>query len=164
MNDLDADRPAMAVAPVSATSAVLALSKAAWKLGTSLSKLDRDTKTTDTVLTSLVSEVQSLGNECDLVYAEVDEVISKSDIGVSWPSDVDGRLWNCLVAQVEETGGTMQELERLIKSWRGDEANVIGQAHRHRKLDTRRNQIARIRIKVVGHIDNFRILSLLINT
>ncbi len=56
---------------VGTASAVLAVSKAAWRLGISLSKLDQDTKIFDSTVKNLAGEVKSLGNECDLVYAGV---------------------------------------------------------------------------------------------
>lgn len=100
---------------VGTASAVLALSKAAWKLGISLSKLDQDTEIVDTTVTNLVGEVKSLGNECDLVYAELEEVRRKSETGSLAPFDVDGKMWNCLATQVEETSRTTQELDMLSK-------------------------------------------------
>ena len=157
----------MVVTPFTAVgtaSAVLALSKAAWKLGSSLLKLDQDTKIVDTTIKNLAGEVKSLGNECDLVYAELEEVVSKSETGSPLPYDVDGRMWNCLVTQVEETSRTMQELELFVKSVRGEESSFIGQAQRQRKLDKSKDQIASIRTKVCSHTDNLRTTLLLINT
>lgn len=149
---------------VGTASAVLALSKAAWKLGSSLSKLDQDTEIVDTAVKNLAGEVKSLSNECDLLYAELEEVVSKSETGSPPPYGVDGRMWNCLVTQVEETSLTMQELELFVKSTRGEESSFIGQAQRQRKLDQSRDQIASIRAKVCRQTDNLRTTLLLINT
>lgn len=60
----------MVVTPFTAVgtaAAVLALSKAGWKLGNSLSKLAQDTKIVDTTVENLAGEVKSLGNDCDLI-------------------------------------------------------------------------------------------------
>lgn len=149
---------------VGTDSAVLALSKAAWKLGISLSKLDQDTKIVDTTVKNLAGEVKSLGNECDLVYADLEEIVNKNETGSPPPYDVDGRMWDCLAMQVEETSRTMQELELFVKSVRGEESSFIGQAQRQRKLDKSKDQIASIRTKVCGHTNNLRITLLLINT
>ena len=157
----------MVVTPLTAVgtaSAVIALSKAAWKLGSSLSKLDQDTKIVDATVKNLVGEVRSLGNECDLVYAELEEVVSNSETGSPLPFDVDGSMWNCLVTQVEETSRTMQELELFVKSVGGEESGFIAQAHRQRKLDESKDQIASIRTNVCRHSDNLRTTLLLINT
>lgn len=157
----------MVVTPFTAVgtaSAVLALSKAAWKLGSSLSKLAQDTKIADTTVLNLAGEVKSLGNECDLVHAELEEVVSKSETGSPPPYDVDGRIWNCLATQVEETSRTMQELELFVKSVRGEESSFTGQAQRQRKLNTSKDQIASIRTKICRHTDNLRTTLSLINT
>ncbi len=145
-------------------SAVLALSKAAWKLGSSLSKLDQDTKIVDTTVKNLAGEVKSLGNECDLVYAELEDVVSESETGSPLPYDVDGRMWSCLVTQVDETSQTMQELELFVKSVRGEESSFIGQAQRQRKLDKSKDQIVSMRTKICIQTDNLRTTLLLINT
>ena len=145
-------------------SAVLALSKAAWKLGTSLSKLDQDTTIVDTTIKNLAGEVKSLGNECDLVYAELEEVVSESETVSRLPYDFDGRIWNCLVTQVEEASRTIQELELFVESVRGEESSFIGQAQRQRKLDKSKDQIASIRTKVCRQTGNLCTTLLLINT
>lgn len=149
---------------VGIVSAVLALSNAAWKLGISLSKLDQDTRIVHITVKNLAGEVKSLGNECDLVYAELNEVISKSETGPPPHYDVDGRIWNCLATQVEETNRTMQELELFIKSVRGEEPSFIGQAQRQKKLDKSKDQIASIRTQVCRHTDNLHTTLLLMNT
>ena len=157
----------MVVTPFTAVgtaSAVLALSKTAWKLGSSLSKLDQDTKIIDTMVKNLAEEVKSLGNEYDLVYAELDEVVSKNETGSTLPYDVDGRIGNCLIMQVEETSRTMQDLELFIESVGGEESNFVGQVQRQRKLNKSKDQIASMRIKVDRHTNDLRTTLLLINT
>ena len=144
-------------------SAVLALSKAAWKLGSSLLKVDQDTQIVDTTIKNLAGEVKSLGNECDLLYAELEDVVSKSETGSPLPDDINGRMWNCLVMQVEETSRTLQELELFVKSVRGQVSSFVGQAKRQKKLDKSKDQIASIRRKVSMHTDNLRTTLLLIN-
>lgn len=144
--------------------AVLALSKVAWNLGSSLSKLEQDTKPVDTAVQSLAGEVKSLGNECNLVYAELKEGVSKNKkTGSPPPYDHDDRIWKCLAMQVEDTGRTMQELELFVKSARGDESSFISQAQRQKKLDTSKDQIASIRTQVGRHTDNLHTTLLIIN-
>ena len=148
---------------VGTASAVLALSKTAWKLGSSLLKLDQDTKIVNTTIKNLAGEVKSLGNECDLVYAELEDAVSKSETGSTLPYDIDGRIWNCLVAQVEETSRTLQDLELFVKSVSGEVSSFVGQAQRQKKLDRSKDQIASTRTKVSRHTDNLRDTLLLIN-
>ena len=162
-----ASMTAMVVTPFTAmgtASAVLALSKAAWKLGNSLSKLDQGTKIVDTTVKNLAGEVKSLGNECELVYAELEEVSGKSETGSTLPYDADGRMWSCLVTQVEETSRTIQELELFVKSIGGEESSFINQPQRQRKRDKSKDQIASIRIKICRHTENWRTMLLLVNT
>ena len=144
-------------------SAILALSKQTWKLGTSLSKLDQDNSIVNTALKDLADEVKSLGNECDLVYAELEEVVSKGGTVPPLPDDVDGRIWGCLVAQVEETTRTTQELDLFVKSVRGEESNFIGQTQRQRQLDQSTDQIADMRTKISSNSDHLHTMLLLIN-
>lgn len=156
----------MVVTPLTAMGTaptVLALSKAAWKLGISLSKLDQDINTIDTTVKNLAVDVKSLGNECDLVYAELEAVESQSETGSPPPNNIDSRIWNCLGTQVEEISRTMQELELYVINVRGEESGFIGQPQRQRKLDISRDQIAGIRTKVGMHADNLRMTLSLIN-
>lgn len=149
---------------VGTASAVLALSKVAWRLGTALSKLHQNAKIIDTTVKNLIGEVKSLSNECDLVYAELEEVVGKNETESPQLYDVDDRMWICLATQVEETNRTMQELELFVKSVSGDEPSFIDQAQRQRKLDQSKNQIAGIRTKVCRQTNNLRTTLLLINT
>ena len=145
-------------------SAVLALSKAAWNLGNTLSMLDQGTKIIDTTAKNLADEVKSLGHECELVYAELEEGSSKSETGSNLLYDADGRIWSCLVTQVEETSRTIHELELFVKGIGGEESRLINQPQRQRKRDKSKDQIASMRIKVCGHTENWRTMLLLINT
>ena len=106
-------------------SITLALSKTAWRLGISLSKLHQDTNNLDTTVENLAGDVKSLSNQCDLVYTKLEDIASK-DNTVSPPAYhfVDGRMWNCLAVQVEETSGTIQELDLYMK-------NVLGEDERY---------------------------------
>ena len=149
---------------VGTASAVLELSKAAWKLGIFLSKLGWDTETVDDTLGNLAGEVKSLGNQCDLVYAELEDLLSKSETASPPPYDVDSRIWDCLATQVEETSRTVQELELFVKSVSGEESDFIDQAQRQRKLDQSKDQIACVRTKVCRHTDNLHATLLLIDT
>ncbi len=156
---------AMVAAPFTAVgvaSGVLALSKAAWKLGSSLSKLNQENNIVDTTVQDLAAEVKSLGNECDLVYAELEEVASKGETASPPADDVDGRMWDCLATQVEESSRTMHDLDLFVKSVRGEESSFIGPVQRQRKLDKSKDQIATIRTEVGRHTDNLRTTRLLI--
>jgi hypothetical protein len=142
---------------VGTASTIFTLSKVAWTLGSSLSKLDHDTRIVDTRVRDLAEEVKSLGNECGLLYAELEEGASQGKTGSTLPYDIDDRTWNCVVRQVEEIGGTMQELELFII--------IVGEeVQRQRGLDKGNDQIARISAKVCRHTDNLHQTLLLIKT
>ena len=87
-------------------STVLALSKAAWRLGASLSKLDHEYRSPDTILKSLADGIRSLSDECDLLHAELEGIKVNTEV-VSFPShETSHRLWNCLATEVKETSET----------------------------------------------------------
>jgi len=151
-------------AAVGTASAILGLSKEAWTLGISLSKLDQNTRLVDTTVRNLAGEVKSLGNQCDLVYAEVEGGLRRSEAGSPLPHDVDSRMSNCLAIQVEEASRTMQELELFVVNLTGQEARFIDQAQRQRWLDQSKNQVANIKTRVCRHRDNLHTTQLLINT
>lgn len=111
---------------VGTASTVLALNKAAWKRGSSLSKLEQDIKIVDTTVKSLAEEVKSLGNECHLIYAELEEVVSKSEAGSHQPYRMGDTMWICLAMQVEETSRTIQELELFVKNNKVEESSSVG--------------------------------------
>jgi hypothetical protein len=142
---------------------VLALSKAAWRLGISLSKLHQDTQIVDNTVKNVAEELKLLGNECDLLYAGLEEVVSKNETGLPPPHDVDSTLWDCLATQVEETSRTVQEMELFVKSIRGEESSFLGQAQRQRRLNRCKDQIESFRTKVSRHTDNLRLMLQLIN-
>ncbi|KAH7110897.1 hypothetical protein B0J11DRAFT_562638 [Dendryphion nanum] len=146
------------------SSTILGLSKRAWKLGIALSKLDQDSDVVDPTVKVLTEEVKALGVECDLIYAELDEVAGKNGPAPPSLNDVVDGVSACLEVQVGDIGRSMQELEMFVDSVRGEDSRLIGQAQRQRRLNGRRNQIASIRTKVCRQTDNLRTTLLLMNT
>jgi ABC-type transporter Mla subunit MlaD len=149
----------MMLAPEVAAS-VLALSKTAWRLGITLSKLDYDTKTVNNAIQDLAGDVKSLSNECDVVYAKLEEVLGKSSNESALHHNVDARIGDCLASEVQDASRTIQELELFLSSLRGRKP-FIGQAQR---LNESKDQVAKFRTEVCGHTDNLRITLVLINT
>jgi hypothetical protein len=143
--------------------AVLGLSKGAWRVGIALSNLDEDVEVVGSTVKNLAGEVKSLGVESDLVYATLEELNRKSEAGLPLAHHIDNRVWDCLVAQVDEGCRTIQELELYVKIVRGEETKFIGQAQRLRKLDKSKDRIANAMTRVARHIENFRFTLLLIN-
>jgi hypothetical protein len=153
----------MAITPSSArriTSAVLSLSKRAWRLGTILSRIDQHTETPDTTAAMLTEEVKTLGLECDLVYSEL-EVVSKTDRVFF---DIDARLWRSLEMTVQEMNLTMEDLERFVEKNRGVQSSGSAQSQLHRGIERNKDQIGTLRTEVCRHTDSLHAISLLINT
>jgi hypothetical protein len=159
-------RDALSV-PVDTASAVQALSKAAWRLGSALSKLDHDAKPGDSALKDLAGEVKSLSDECDLIYGKLEEVEGKSNNGSPPPYDGDGRMWDCLATQVRESGQTLQELELFVRSVRmeeAEEASLVYHPQHLVQLNKSKGQIEAMGTDVRRHTDNLRTTLLLIQT
>ncbi|KAI9768680.1 MAG: hypothetical protein M1835_006823 [Candelina submexicana] len=89
------------------------------------SSIHHSTSIVDTTVRNLAEEVKSLGSECDLLYAEFERIVSKSETGSPPLNNVDGRIWNCTATQVEEPSRTIQELEFFVRSVRRDKPNSM---------------------------------------
>lgn len=144
------------------TTVVLALIKTTWKLASSLSRFNQDTNAVDNTIRSLVWEVKSLGNVCDLIFSEIEGIAFTSPTELQYSHDLDGRIWSSLESQTESTSKTLQELESFTQSLSEEECTFFGQ--RQRKLDQSRDRIADIRVKVRRHTDYLHLIELLIKT
>ena len=147
----------------STASAVLALGQAVWRVQSSLSTLNEDPDILELRTEDLKRELKSLGAECDLAYAVLDEVVDKRRTASATTQSVDGRLWDCLSMVVEEATTTLQELESFLKIVRGEETRFIGQAQRLRKLDKSKESFAITRTRASRHVDELRLTLLLID-
>ncbi|KAF1846093.1 uncharacterized protein K460DRAFT_338998 [Cucurbitaria berberidis CBS 394.84] len=157
----------MVVTPVTAedtATAILALGKSAWKLGVSLSKLDQDAGIVDITVKNLAGEVKSFGIECDLVYSELQEVVSKAGAGPPPRYEIYDEIWSCLITLVEEADQTIQEVELFCNGVSGEGSGSIGQARRQRKLEKNRDNITSVKENICRHTDSLRITLLLIKT
>jgi hypothetical protein len=143
----------------STVSATLALSKIAWKLGIALSKLHQDTNIADTIVEYLAGDVKSLSVQFDLVYAQLEGIVSKKN-AASPPPYIDGRMWDCLTSQVGEVGETIQELEAFV---RNVEEPSFSQGQLQ-GMENSKDQITSLRRKVCAHTDGLRITLLMTNT
>lgn len=146
------------------TSAILYLSKRAWRLGIVLSKIDQGTEALDTSAAILTEEVKTLGLECDLVYAELETVTDSDGTNASLLNDIDGRIWRTLETLVQETDLTMKELESFVKRNRGAQPSGFGQPQQQRRFERNKEQISGIRTEVCRHTDCLHAISLLVNT
>ena len=148
---------------VGTVSSVLDLARVAWKLGSALVKLYQDTQCVDDTVEKLAGEVKSLGNECDLIHAELEDVVKASENGESSPYDIDGRLWKCLATKVEECDQTIQALGVVVDDVADKSSGFIGQAQRQMKLNQNRSNLQKIRVRIRTHTDGLRTTLLVIN-
>jgi hypothetical protein len=168
---LDSDVPEVMgdspLTPVDTASAVLALSKATWRLGTSFSKLTHDAKPVDSALKNLAEDIKSLSTECDLIYAKLDELTGRGSNESPLPYVGDGRIFDCLTLQVREASQTIQELEQFVRSGRMEETEEVSLVYHPQhlvQLNKSLDQIEEMGNDVRRHTDNLRITLLLIQT
>jgi hypothetical protein len=150
-------------ATVATTSAVLALSKAAWRTGLSLSALNEDADIIDPAVRELAKEVNLLGIECGQAFTTLAGVTDKKLTAPPSIQPADDTPWHCLAIQVDEASRMIQEVEHMINIVRGEDARFIGQAQHLRKLDKIKEKVAHTRIRVTRHIIDLRFTLLLIN-
>jgi len=151
------------LAAASIAPAILSLSKRAWKLGAAISKLDQYSEVTDTTVTVLTESVKSFGNECDLVYAELEMAMGSRDAGSPLLHYVDAKTWYCLETQAKETSQTMHELEAFVERIGSEQSYFIGRAQRPLTLSQNKKDIGGVQIRLCRHTDNLRTILLLIN-
>ncbi|KAK5170208.1 uncharacterized protein LTR77_004794 [Saxophila tyrrhenica] len=148
---------------IGTTAAVFELGKVAWKLGSTLVKLYQDTKCVDGTVEKLAGEVKSLGNECDLVHAELEEVVKGTENGEGSSYDLDGRLWKCLGTKVQECTEAVQELSAIVDDIADRASGFIGQAQRQMRLNKNREILEKIRQRIRTHTDGLRTTLLVVN-
>jgi hypothetical protein len=140
----------ISMAAASIAPEVLALSKRAWKLGAALSKLDQYVQVANTTATVLTETVKSLGNECDLVYAELESAMSGGEAGSPLLHHNDATTWHCLEMHTKETGRTLNELEAIVRE-------------RPQTLIQTNANAEGIHMRLCRHTDNLRTILLLIS-
>lgn len=144
------------------TSAVLALSKATWKIAIALSNLKQEAEDFTIKVKELSAEFKALGVECDQLYSRLEELVSETTQPLT--TGVESGIWECLALQINETSRTVHDLELLVRIIRGEELKFIGQAQRLRKLTKSKEGIAETSTLVIKHTNGFRLALLLLNT
>lgn len=141
-----------------AVSDVLTLSKAAWRIGFSLTTLDQNTGVVE-AFKDLADEARSLSTVCDSVQNELEEVDRKIEAGTPPPYSIDGRIWGCLSVQIDDARQSLNELELFVQALRGNKSSSTDPSKwgESKGVEDLRSQISR-------HIDNFRTTLLLIKT
>jgi hypothetical protein len=161
---LQAEMTAITPAAMAAASVVLSLSKTAWRSGRTLSKFTQHTESVDIAFHDLTGEVKLLGNECDLIYAELEEALSSGEKVSPQPEDNSNRMiWTSITTLAEETSQTIEELELLVNTISREEIYPTSQTQLQRKLIDRKRQITGFRTKICRHTDDLHMSLLSIN-
>jgi hypothetical protein len=121
--------------PVDTASAVLALSKATWRLGTSLSKLDHDAKPVDSALKNLAEDTKMWTCLATQVHESGQTV-----------QDLELFVKSVRMEETEEEASLVYHPQHLVQ------------------LNKSRDQIEEMGDDVRRHTDNLRITLLLIQT
>ncbi|KAL8991804.1 MAG: hypothetical protein Q9169_007635 [Polycauliona sp. 2 TL-2023] len=130
----------------------------------SISKLALVNQTVDSTIKSFAEYIKSLSNTCDVLCADVKEVVKRSETGSPLPLSTDASIWRCLTAQVEEASRTIQEVNLFVKGIKEEKSDYIGQAQCWRILEKTQDQIPKIRTKVSRHEENLNDTLILIST
>lgn len=147
---------------IATNSAALVLSKTAWTVGLTLSKLARETTCTELCLISLVDDVKVLGNECDRIYVESSELLKHKRSNSNHRIDVDENVWSCLAQQIGELEKLMRQLEKLIGDIDRNNRDLVGQLWEASKAEKYRDHLAYIRTYICKYtVDLHTTLSLM---
>lgn len=150
---------------IGAASSVLTLTTEAWKLGKATYKLYKDTHNVDETVKNLGSEVTALGDTCNFVHEQLEDVIRVPKSGSYSASgyDNDGRLWKCIHAEVEQCGSTLRDLRALVDSVKEEGPNFIAQAKRQLKLNKSKEEITSIRQRIGTHMASLQTILQVVN-
>ncbi|KAF2649635.1 hypothetical protein K491DRAFT_610373 [Lophiostoma macrostomum CBS 122681] len=145
------------------TSAVLMLSKRAWKLAVSFSRLSQDEKSFNQPVRLLTEDVKSLVIEADLIYAELDAPAIQNKELQAPRYNLDDWIWECLDTQMEEIGHTMHHLQFCIDDTKNEANELSSQAQRPRNIEGNEIFLTEMGSKVRMHAVNLKLTLLLID-
>ncbi|QDS74801.1 hypothetical protein FKW77_002194 [Venturia effusa] len=145
------------IAAAGADSDLLALSKAAWKIGFAITALDHETGVDET-LKKLADEARSFSTVCDSVHTELNEVEGKIEAVTPAPYSIGGRIWDCLTIEAQESRQLLNEMELFMQSLRERETSSAGRPEWHKN----KPEVADFVSQVSRRAENFRTTLLLI--
>lgn len=148
---------------LSTAAAVLALGKTAGRVGASLSTLSDHIEIFGFEIEDLAGDVKSLGIECDLIYATLDEAVVQGQTAMTTKQDTETRLWACLGLHVEETAASLRELQMFVNTVREEQVRRNMQTQAPRRLDLCEERIKSLRSRLTRHVDNFRLTLFLVD-
>ena len=145
----------------SIASSALELSKTAWDLGVFVSKLDYNAQVIDQTIKNLANQVKSLRLVSDDLYCEL-EPICKTDHRTTPRNGLENTIWHYVVAPLDETRQTMQELGFLVQTIVNEESNSNITEHSQRHLSRSRYHLTTMSSRICRHGIVMRTILLLI--
>jgi hypothetical protein len=150
--------------PLGAAVAVSALAGKAWDLGRYIHNVYQGTKTVDTRIKKLSSEVHSLASTCDLVHAGLAPVMTGAvSEKHGKPYDHDGTLEKSICGQVAHCESTIEELEKIAERLWPRKKKFVDRTIRELRLQDAREQIHDLRARIRSHTDALHTVLLVLN-
>ncbi|KAK5122841.1 hypothetical protein LTR85_003756 [Meristemomyces frigidus] len=144
-------------------ASVLQLAEAFWKLGNAVYQLYNDTIVVDETVKSLIAEVNALGTACDLVFQELNSILAAPKTSSHSTYDKDGRLWSCIVAEVERSKQTLHDFELIVDRVKEESQHFLTQARRQIRLNVAKDQMLALRQRLRSHMDSLHTVLLTVN-
>ncbi|KAK5113428.1 hypothetical protein LTR85_010856 [Meristemomyces frigidus] len=148
-------------------TAFAGVAKNLYDLGTGLYGFIDDTKHVDTTVYNLAQELQTLGDTCATIEAELKTAEqhygAKQNISLGPLGTTDALFWKSLKHQVQACQKTAQDLEGLLKSVQQDNKNFAKQALRQISLNLKTKEFEAIRKRVHTHAASLQMSLTMLN-
>lgn len=143
--------------PLSITTAVISvgkLAKPAWDIGDALRNFIAQAKDVDKTVTELQSEAKGLGNACDVVREQLEEL--RDHYGNDFTQHVRGKahedpLWTSFSSELAAIKRTMRKFTKTLAGLNEEKSSFVGKAWKQHHLDNKTTEIAELRHRVHAH-------------
>jgi len=140
--------------PLGAAVAISALAGKAWDIGRYIHNVYQGSKTVDTRIKKLSSEVHGLASTCDLVHAGLAHVLTGAATDkTDRPYDHDGTLEKSICAQVAHCQSTLKELGKIAERLWPRKKKFVDRTVRELRLQDAKEQIDDLRARIRSHTD-----------
>ena len=143
--------------PLSITTAVITvgnLAKSAWGVGESLRTFVGQAKDVNNTVVDLLSEAKGLGNACDVVRKQLEEL--RDEYGSGFANYVQGEahedpMWTAFSSELGAIRRTMKRFRKSLEGLDEEKSSIVGKAWKQYNLDSKAPEIAELRSKVRSH-------------
>ena len=143
--------------PVSIATAVLSvgqLARSAWDVGDTIRTLFGQAKDVNNTVIDLLSEAKGLGNACDVVRKQLEEL--RDEYGSDFANYVQGKahedpMWTSFSSELGAIERTMRRFRKTLEGLDEEKSSLVGKAWKQYNLDSKAPEIAEIRSKVRSH-------------